>query len=57
MVSHCAFICHNAFYSSYRLADALLDNPATLSSGNDKLSDMKADVSVFCRFDLHELMP
>lgn len=57
MVSHCAFICHNAFYSSYRLADALLDNPAILSSGSDKLSDMKADVSVFCHFDLRELMP
>lgn len=57
MVSHCAFICHNAFYSSYRLSDALLDNLAILSSGSDNLSDMKADVSVFCHFDLRELMP
>lgn len=57
MVSHCAFICHGAFYSSYRLADTLLDNPTILSSGSDKLSDMKADVSIFCHFDLRELMP
>lgn len=57
MVSHCAFMCHNAFYSSCRLSDALLDNPAILSSGSDNLSDMKADVSVFCHFDLRELMP
>lgn len=57
VVSHCAFTCHNAFYSSYRLADALPDNPAILSSGSDKLSDVKADVSVFCHFDLRELMP
>lgn len=57
MVSHCAFTCHSAFYSSYRLADALLDNPAILSSGSDKLSRMKVDVSIFCHFDLHELMP
>lgn len=57
MVSHCAFICHNAFYSSYRLSDALLDNLAILSSGSDNLSNMKADVSVFCHFDLREMMP
>lgn len=57
MVSHCAFICHNAFYSNYRLSDALLNNLAILSSGSDNLSDMKADVSVFCHFDLREPMP
>lgn len=57
MVSHCAFTCHSAFYSSYRLADALLDNPAIFSSGSDKLSHMKVDVSIFCHFDLHELVP
>lgn len=56
VVSNCSFLCHNTFYSSNRLTDTFYDNPTILSSGNDKLSVMKADVSIFCHFDLCQLM-